>query len=122
MKTLLVTISATTLLLLGQSAMAFEQINNENSYNSAYSNGWVSESSQDKFDMVKPAYVSQSSNVFQQINNENDFEAAYSNGWVSPETAAEANLDLMKASYRSDTVDMIGRFEDSLSINYLTTK
>lgn len=45
MKTLLLTISTTALLLIGQSAMALEQISSENGYDSAFKNGRVSEAS-----------------------------------------------------------------------------
>ena len=43
MKTLLITISTTALLLIGQSAMALEQISSENGYDPAFKNGRVSE-------------------------------------------------------------------------------
>ncbi len=43
MKNLLLTISTTALLLIGQSAMALEQINSENGYDSAFKNGRISE-------------------------------------------------------------------------------
>ncbi|HIO96638.1 MAG TPA: hypothetical protein EYG71_01765 [Leucothrix sp.] len=121
MKTLLLTISATALLLLGQSAMAFEQINAENGYDSSFRNGWVNEPTAYNLDLFKPAYTSRSSNGFEQINSENGYDVAFRNGWVSPETAQETNLDLMKASFRNSTVDMFGQYEDATSINYIST-
>jgi len=45
MKTLLLTLSTTALLLIGQSTMALEQINSENGYDPAARNGRVSEKS-----------------------------------------------------------------------------
>ena len=123
MKAQLLTISTVALLFIGQSAMAFEQINNESGYDNAYRNGWVSPSTASNLNMVKASYVSQSpSTGFEQINNENGYDASYRNGWVSPETASSISMNSMKASFRSSTTDMRGQFEDSLSINYLTTK
>ena len=122
MKTQLLTISTVALLLIGQSAMAFEQINSENDYDSAYRNGWVSASTAHNLDRVT-AHVSQpSSTGFEQINNENDYDTAYSNGWVSPETRSAIYMDDMKASFKSNSIDMRGQFEDVLSINYLTKR
>jgi len=122
MKTQLLTISTFAILLAAQSAMAFEQINPENGYEPALHNGWVVDASTDKgLDMLKASYVSQSSTIgFEQINSENGYDAAFRNGWVSPETSS-ASLDLMTASYRSEPADMIGQFEDTFSINYLST-
>ncbi len=124
MKTQLLTISTLALLFIGQSAMAFEQINNENGYDSAYRNGWVSASTQSSLDAVSASYTNQPSSAeFEQVNNENGYDSAYRNGWVSAESLSSINLDLMKASFRSDvSEDMHGSFKDALSINYLTTK
>ena len=60
MKTQLLTISAISLLLLGQSAMAFEQINSENGYDAAFQNGWVSPETvaADAMDLVKTSFRS----------------------------------------------------------------
>ena len=122
MKTQLLTITATALLILSQSASAFEQINSENAYDSAYKNGWISAETASNLDQVFASNRSQSSMGFEQVNAENGYDAAYRNGWISPETASAINLDMMKASFRSDVTDMSGQFEDSLSINYSTNK
>ncbi len=122
MKTQLLTISAISLLLLGQSAMAFEQINSENGYDAAFQNGWVNSSTQaQNLDVFKASYQAKSSIGFEQVNTENDYDAAFRNGWVSPETVATMNL--VKTSFRSSP-EMLGnsRFEDATSINYLSTK
>ena len=120
MKHLLLTISATALLLVGQSTTAFEQINSENGYDAAFSNGWVSADTASKLDIVVPAYRSSPSNGFEQVNSENGYDTAFSNGWVSPGTAS-ANLDLVKPSFRSIPSDRQGQFADVLSINYIST-
>ncbi len=120
MKKILLTISATALLFIGQSASAFEQINSENGYDTAFSNGWVSADTASKLDLVAPAYRSTPSTGFEQVNAENGYDAAFSNGWVSRETAS-TNLDLVKPSYKSIPSDMHGQFEDPYSINYSST-
>ena len=122
MKTQLLTISTVALLLIGQSAMAFEQVSNENGYDSAYRNGWVSAETARSLDVVTAHASQPSSTGFEQVNSENGYDAAYRNGWVSPETKSAIYMNDMKASFRSSTTDMNGQFEDSLSINYLTTK
>jgi len=123
MKTQLLTISAVALLLIGQSASAFEQINSESGYDSAYRNGWVSPETASKLDLVTASNFSQPSTGFEQINSESGYDAAYNNGWISPETASAISFDSMRVSFRSDVVtDMRGQFEDALSINYLTTR
>ncbi len=75
MKTKLLAISAFAMLLAGQSAMAFEQVNAENGYDQAFQNGWV-------------------------------------------ESTTSNNLDVMKASYRSQISNDNSNFEDVLSIDY----
>ncbi len=75
MKTQLLAISAFAMLLAGQSAMAFEQVNAENGYDQALQNGWV-------------------------------------------ESTTSNNLDVMKASYRSQISNDNSNFEDVLSIDY----
>ena len=122
MKTQLLTVTAASLLILSQSASAFEQVNSENGYDSAYQNGWVSAETVSNLNRVSASVSRQSSTGFEQINAENGYDAAYRNGWISPETASAINLDLMKASFRSDATDMRGQFEDALSINYSTNK
>lgn len=122
MKTQLLTISTVALLLIAQSASAFEQISSENDYDPAYRNGWVSAESASQLNRVSPAPVRQASTSFDQINSESGYDPAYRNGWVSAETASAINLDLMKASFRTDTVEMRGQFEDIFSIHYLTTQ
>ena len=123
MKTQLLTISAISLLLLGQSAMAFEQINSENGYDAAFQNGWVDSSTQaQSLDIFKASYQAKSSIGFEQVNTENGYDAAFRNGWVAPETVAADAMDLVKTSFRSNP-EMLGnsRFVDTFSINYLST-
>lgn len=122
MKTQLLTISAVALLLITQSASAFEQINSENSYDSAYSNGWVSAETASNLDRVSAANFTRSSTGFEQINAENGYDSAYRNGWVSPETTSAISLSSMKASFRTHETDMNGQFEDIFSVNYMTKK
>ena len=62
MKTQLLTISAFAMLLAGQSAMAFEQINAENGYDAAFQNGWVDSATSNNLDVMKASYRSQISN------------------------------------------------------------
>ncbi len=123
MKTQLLTMSAISLLLLGQSAMAFEQINSENGYDAAFHNGWVDSSTQaQSLDIFKPSYQAKSSIGFEQVSSENGYDAAYRNGWVSPETVATDAMDLVKTSFRSKPETMgNSRFEDAASIDYLST-
>ena len=45
MKNTLLTISALTLLLAGQSAMAVEQTSSENGFDAAFNNGWIDQPS-----------------------------------------------------------------------------
>ena len=123
MKTQLLTISAVALLLIGQSASAFEQINSESGYDSAYRNGWVSPETASNLDRVSASHFSQSSTGFEQINSESGYDAAYRNGWISPETASAHSLNSLRVSFRTvEEIDMRGQFEDVFSINYLTTK
>lgn len=78
MKKILLTISATTLLIIGQSATAFEQLNSENGYDPAFHNGWVSpESASANLDLVKPSYRSISTDAHGQ------FEDPYSINYIS---------------------------------------
>ncbi len=123
MKTQLLTISAISLLLLGQSAMAFEQVNSENGYDAAFQNGWVDSSTQaQSLDIFKPSYQVKSSIGFEQVNSENGYDAAYRNGWISPETVAADAMNLVKTSFRSNPEMMDNsRFEDATSIDYLST-
>ncbi len=123
MKTLLLTLSATSLLLLGQSAMAFEQISSENGYDAAFQNGWVDSSTQaQSLDIFKPYYQAKSSIGFEQVSSENGYDAAFRNGWVSPETIAADSMDIVKTSFKTNPETMgASRFEDVLSIDYLST-
>jgi len=123
MKTQLLTISAISLLLLGQSAMAFEQINTENGYDAAFQNGWVDSSTKaQSLDVFKASYQARSSIGFEQVNSENGYDAAFRNGWVSPETLAADSMNLVKTSFRSNPEMMSNsRFEDSTSIDYIST-
>ncbi len=123
MKTRLLTISAISLLFLGQSAMAFEQVNSENDYDVAFQNGWIDSSTQaQSLDIFKPSYQVKSSIGFEQVNFENGYDAAYRNGWVSPETVAADAMNLVKTSFRSNPEMMDNnRFEDATSIDYLST-
>ena len=123
MKTRLLTISAISLLFLGQSAMAFEQVNSENDYDVAFQNGWIDSSTQaQSLDIFKPSYQVKSSIGFEQVNFENGYDATYRNGWVSPETVAADAMNLVKTSFRSNPEMMDNnRFEDATSIDYLST-
>lgn len=58
----------------------------------------------------------QSAMAFEQINSENSYDPAFHNGWVESDTTT--NLDVMKASYRSQISDDNSSFKDVLSINY----
>jgi hypothetical protein len=123
MKTQLLTISAISLLLLGQSAMAFEQINSENGYDAAFQNGWVDSSTKSQsLELFKASYQAKSSIGFEHVNTENGYDAAFRNGWVSPETVAADAMDLVKTSFRSNPETMSNsRFEDATAIDYLST-
>jgi len=122
MKTQLLTISAISLLLLGQSAMAFEQINSENGYDAAFQNGWVDSSTKaQSLDIFKASYQTTSSIGFEQINTENGYDAAFRNGWVAPETLEADAMNLVKTSFRSNSEMMSNsRFEDATSRDYLS--
>ena len=115
MKTLLLTISTTALLLVGQSAMALEQISSENGYDTAARNGRISEAATNQLDMVFAA--NKASTGFEHISSENGYDAAVKNGWVSTETASAIDLGLMKASFKTGaSVDT----SDVTSIDYLS--
>ena len=77
MKTQLLTISAFAILLAGHSAMAFEQTNSENGYDSAFRNGWVNSADTVNLDVMKASYRNQMS------SEQSNFEDTLSIDYIS---------------------------------------
>lgn len=59
----------------------------------------------------------QSAMALEHVNSENGYDSAFRNGWVET-TSSTTNLDMMKASYRSQTATDESRYLDAFSIDY----
>ena len=100
MKKQLLTLTIAALLTIGQSAMAFEQINSENNYETLLSNGWVDQASEN-YQAIKVSYrQSTAEEVSLNGSSENDMSAI--NFTFPSRDEATGSSDPLSANYSSN--------------------